>query len=85
MFCHGWLFADHEFDFRYEIDYHLSIDTRRLKRGVPAADLFFAWLLTGIWRTSIWECRARVAHGTSRLYWSNLPAAKSPRGGTGTF
>src|SRR5438105_13389494 len=30
-------------------------------------------------RTMLWKAWARVAYGMSRLYWSNLPDAKSPR------
>src|SRR5580658_4814717 len=39
-----------------------------------------AWLLTRICRTRVWKACAKVAYGMSRLYWSNLPSAKSPRG-----
>ena len=39
-----------------------------------------AWLLTRICRTRTWKVCAKVAYGMSLLYWSNLPAAKSPRG-----
>src|SRR5580698_402228 len=35
QFCHGWLFADDEFDFGYEIDHQLAIRPQRLQKGVP--------------------------------------------------
>src|SRR6478736_1761183 len=33
-------------------------------------------------RTRLWKAWPTVAYGMSRLYWSNLPDANSPRGGT---
>ena len=36
-------------------------------------------------RTKLWKAWASVAYGMSRLYWSNLPDAKRPRGGTSTL
>src|SRR6266851_4442853 len=33
-------------------------------------------------RTRLWNAWPRVAYGMSRLYWSNLPDANRPRGGT---
>ena len=35
QFCHGWLFADDEFDFGYEVDHQLAIRPQRLQKGVP--------------------------------------------------
>src|SRR5580704_7795550 len=35
QFRHGWLFADDEFDFGYEVDYQLAIRPQRVKKGVP--------------------------------------------------
>ena len=36
-------------------------------------------------RTRLRKAWARVAYGMSRLYWSNLPDANRPRGGTSAF
>src|SRR5580658_6655787 len=35
QFCHGWLFADEEFDFGYEVDHQLAIRPQRLQKGAP--------------------------------------------------
>ncbi len=43
-----------------------------------------ASLFPRIWRTSVWKACATVAYGMSRLYWSNLPEAKMPRGSVNT-
>src|SRR5271163_411170 len=44
QFCHGWLFADDEFDFGYEVDHQLAIRPQRLQQGVPPmAHLGFAF------------------------------------------
>lgn len=32
---HGWLFADDEFEFGYEVDHQLAIRPQRLQKGVP--------------------------------------------------
>src|SRR5580658_981523 len=35
QFCHGWLFADKELNFGYEVDHQLAIRPQRLQKGVP--------------------------------------------------
>ncbi|MNL65013.1 hypothetical protein D3C87_1892920 [compost metagenome] len=35
-------------------------------------------------RTRLWNACTSVEYGISRLYWSNLPEANNPRGGTST-
>ena len=78
----GRLFADDELQFGDEVDDELAVRPRAPPPGRPATRSTSASLLTRIWRIRVWKACARVAYGISRLYWSNLPAAKSPRGGT---
>src|SRR5271170_2260786 len=40
QFCHGWLFADDEFDFGYDVNDQLAIRPQRLQQGVPPLDYF---------------------------------------------
>src|SRR5580692_936370 len=35
QFCHGWLFADDEFDFGYEVDHQLAIRPQCLQKSAP--------------------------------------------------
>src|SRR5580693_6729162 len=33
--CHGWLFADHEFELGDQVDHQLAVRTQRVQNGLP--------------------------------------------------
>jgi hypothetical protein len=78
------LFSDHQLQGGNEVDDQLTVRAQRLAQGPPPpAKLRFA--LAQKRADKALEAWARVAYRMSRLYWSNLPDAKSPRGGDQHF
>ena len=79
---HGRLVADEERQGGDEVHHEPSVRLQRLtKRGAPAVQLGLALPQQRAGSGSERPAPS-VAYGMSRLYWSNLPAAKRPRGGT---
>src|SRR6266849_1877343 len=73
----GRLFPDDELQLRDQADDQLAVRLDRLRQGTtPLVHLGFA-LDEDLTDQGSQGC-AKVVYGMSRLYWSNLPAAKSP-------
>jgi len=76
--------SEHELQFGHKIHDELSARAERLaQRVTPPAKLLLT--LPEERAHEALECLGSVAYGMSRLYWSNLPEAKSPRGVTSTL
>jgi len=78
------LLADDELELRDEIDDERAVRAQRLLKALLPSESFSS-LSPNIGRTRFRKACARVAYGMSRLYWSNLPEANRPRGGTSTL